>query len=113
MLYVLEYDKIWRSQELPLSLKLNIFDATCVSVFLYGSEAWSVTGTIRKTIDAFTTTAYRLMLGIQWRDRIRNVDVLKIVGRDPLMMTVVKQQLRKLGHNLRKNCTTIPHTYGL
>jgi len=34
-------------------------------------------------------------------------------GMYGLMMTVVKRQLRKLGHNLRKNCTTIPHTYAL
>jgi len=65
---------------------------------------------MRKTIDAFATTAYRLRLGIQWRDRVSNSDVLKMVGRDQLMMTVVKIQLRKLGHNLRKNCTTTYHT---
>jgi len=72
-----------------------------------------VTGAMRKTIDAFATTAYILMFGIQWRDRVSNLDVLKMVGRDPLMMTVVKTQLRKLGHNLRKNCMTIPHTSSL
>jgi len=36
--------QIWRSHELPLALKLNIFDATCVSVLLYGSEVWSDRG---------------------------------------------------------------------
>jgi len=55
--------KIWRSHEMPLALKLNIFDATCVSVLLYGSEAWSVTGAMRKTIDAFATTAYMIDVG--------------------------------------------------
>jgi len=93
----------------------------CVSPPVWYSETcivlYSVKGALRKTIDAFATTAYRLMLdGIEWRDRVCNLDVLKMVGKNPLMMTVnsvVKRQLQKLGHNLRKNCTSIPHTYAL
>jgi len=33
---------IWRSTELPLHLKVCIFHSTCLSILLFGSEAWSV-----------------------------------------------------------------------
>ena len=38
--------KVWKSNKLPLQLKLRLLDALIMSVLLYGSETWIVTKTV-------------------------------------------------------------------
>ena len=34
---------IWKSIKISLTLKINIFKASCLSILLYGSESWIIT----------------------------------------------------------------------
>ena len=72
-----------------------------------------MTETMRSSVDTFATKAYRYILGIQWKDHIRNEAVLEMVGRPPLTATVLARQLGKLGHNLRSEHSSIPYVYAL
>ena len=105
--------RLWRSKEIPLPLKLRIYEATCLSILLYGCETWSITVLMRKSIDSFATSCYRFMLGIKWSDKVTNEVVLSRVHRLPLSCTVVTRQLRCLGHNLRKGPQNMPRLYAL
>ena len=104
---------IWRSKEVPLSLKINIFQATCIAILLYGSEAWSLTKAMASQLDSFATSCYRYMLNIKRTDHVRNEEVLKAVGQPPLSTIAKSRQLSWLGHTLRSDIDGIPRRYAL
>ena len=95
--------KIWSAAHLPLRLRADIFEAAVVSIFLYGCESWIVKPEMERHINSFGTTCYRQMLGIKRMDRVRNEEILKKVGKRPLMDAVRKRQMGWLGHTLRLN----------
>jgi hypothetical protein len=104
---------LWHSFEIPLSLKIRIFQATCLSILLYGSEAWSITKAMSSRLDSFATSCYRYMLNIKRTDHICNEVILEKVGQ-PSLSTIVKQrQLRWLGHTLRSDLDGISRRYAL
>ena len=99
--------KVWKSNKLPLQLKLRLLDALIMSVLLYGSETWIVTKTMSDKINAFGTSCYRILLGIKRTDRVRNSVVLQAVNRKDLCCTVHRRQLKTLGHWLRKEDSVV------
>ena len=86
----------------PLKLKVRIFQASCVSILLYGSETWILSEKIRKSIDSFATNCYRIMLGIKHTDKTPNDEVYQLTQQIPLSVKIVKRKLTWIGHMLRR-----------
>ena len=105
-----EMKKVWSSKEINLHLKLRIYQATCLSIFMYGSETWIITKKMENTINAFGTSCYRYILQKSKRDRIRNEDILNKVGKENLINDVRRRQLKFIGKNLRTQNTTKKYT---
>jgi len=103
--------KLWRAKDIPIALKVRIFHATCLSIFLYGSEAWTLNKGMEALINSFATICYRFMLGKKWSDKIKNESILQLTGQPPLVNTVRQRQLRWLGHQLRTDSTHISRQY--
>ena len=99
--------RIWKSNDLSLQLKLRLFDSLILSLLLYGAESWTLTATIQNQLNAFATSCYRILLNIKRTDRVRNERILEIVGRKNLADLVAQRQMRTLGHWLRKENSTI------
>ena len=53
-------------------VKLNFFLATVESVLLYGSETWTMTPVLEKSLNGTYTRMLRAALNISWRDHIPN-----------------------------------------
>ena len=47
------------------------------SMFLYGSEAWTLTAAEKSRVEAFEMWCYRRMMKIKWIDRVSNEEVLR------------------------------------
>ena len=94
---------VFRSKSVPTGLKVNIFEAACVSILLYGCESWIIDKKLNNTLNSFTTNCYRIMLGIKRIDKVSNDIVYRTVGRDKLTLQVQQRQLRFVGHSLRRN----------
>ena len=106
-------EKIWRSKEMTLKLKLRLFDSLILSILLYGAETWTFTQKFKSEINSFATSCYRIMLNIKRTDKISNQRILGKVKRKDLIDTVIGRQLRSLGHWLRKPPTSIINKYAL
>ena len=98
-----DLEKIWRASHVSLALKVNIFKASVLSVFLYGCETWIICSTMANKINSFATSCYRIMLGIRSLDKVRNDHVYNSVGEQPLLVSVQQRQLRWVGHALRRD----------
>ena len=108
-----QLNKVWRSEAITLKLKLRLFDSLILSILMYGAEAWSLTQRMKKQLNAFGTSCYRVMLGIRRTDRVTNARVLQQTQRNNISDKLVQQQLRTLGHWLRRPDGEIIQRYAL
>ena len=50
---------VWKSKEISLTVKLQLFDSLILSILFYNSETWVTTKVMKKEIDSFGTSCYR------------------------------------------------------
>ena len=88
-------NNIWRSN-LTKNIKVKLFQATVESVLLYGSEIWTVTNKIDKSLDGCYTRILRRALNVSWKDHITNKE---LYGDLPKITTgISKRRLQFAGH---------------
>ena len=104
-------ERLWRTT--PIKLKINLIKGACLSILLYGCEGWTLTKTLEDKLNSFTTSCYRIILGIKRVDFISNEEVLKTVKQDLLIQLIQQRQLRFLGHILRKPENELVKSYVL
>ena len=91
---------IWESH-LQISLKMKIFDCLVRSVYLYNSELWTVTKSIKSSINATHRRLLRIALNIKYPQIISNERLVEITKQTPWTKIIDVQRLRWLGHLLR------------
>jgi hypothetical protein len=94
-------------------LKGRIFNASVVSVLLYGCEAWIVSKELEGKVNSFATTCYRMWLGIKPIDRVRLEIIYKMVNQRPLVEIMRQRQLSWVGHALRRTENEIAKIFAL
>ena len=70
-------------------------------------------GGLEDKLNSFTTSCYRIILGIKRMDFISNEDVLKRVKQDLLIQLTQQRQFHFLGHILRKPENELVNRYTL
>ena len=94
-------ERLWRSPQLSISAKVNLFYTTCVTILLYGCESWVLSQDMESKINSFATSCYRIMLDVKRKDRVSNTIIYTMTNTEPLVHCVRKRQLGFLGHILR------------
>ena len=104
---------IWKSIKISLTLKINIFKASCLSILLYGSESWIITHKLADSLNSFATNCYRIMQNIKWQDKTSNETLYKNTKQEPIVQTIQRRQLRFIGHCLRRDKEEFTYQYAL
>ncbi|CAG9832895.1 unnamed protein product [Diabrotica balteata] len=100
---------IFKSHNISLDTKMRHLRCYVFSVLLYGAEAWTLTDTTIKKLEAFKMWLYRRMLRISWTARITNKEVLGKMKKEPeIVFTIKRIKLQYLGHVKRNQ-----HSYSL
>jgi len=50
---------VFQAKTLPIILKINIFEASCIPILLYGCESWIINSKIKDQLNSFATNCYR------------------------------------------------------
>ncbi len=103
-------NNIWRQKCVKMKNKLNLLRAIVTATLLYGCESWTLTKGSERKLRAFEMKCYRRLLGISWKERKTNENVLKKV-KDCLdvenlemMIDMVKsRKLKFFGHQMRRD----------
>ena len=95
--------KIWKDKNVSLHTKTRLVRALIFPAILYGSESWTLTNELSKKIDACEMWIWRRLLGISWKEKKTNKEVLDRVG-DPMSLgsSRRKQKMTYFGHVARK-----------
>ena len=90
--------KIWTSN-ISRPVKLRLFLATVESVLLYGSETWTLTEALEKSLNGCYTRMLRAVFDVSWRDHMTNK---QLYGNIPKVTDKVRsRRLQFAGHCYR------------
>ena len=77
------------------------FQTTVETVQLYGSETWTLTSALTKTVDGAYTRMLRMALNVnQWQDRITNA---VLYGALPRVSTKIQERRMKLAGHVQRH----------
>lgn len=95
--------KIWiRGSKIPLMKKLQLYNATCVSLMLYNCNSWAAPKASLEKLDACHRKHLRAITGHRWPNSlISNKALYKMCNTTPLSVKVAKQRWAMFGHVLR------------
>ena len=95
-------------RDINLKLKLRLLSCYIKSILSYGSEAWTFSKKIIKSINAFQIWCYRRILKISYRQRIRNDEVINRIGTtNKWADEIAQRKMRFAGHILRRSSGTL------
>ena len=69
-----------------------------LTALLYGAETWPMTKANMKKLEAAHHRWQRRILGVTWKDKMKNEDVRKRTSMEKLEEMLKKMRLRWLGH---------------
>ena len=98
---------MWKQSGISLKTKAFLYRTTVMTKLLYGAESWTCTQDEYARLNAFHTKRLRILAGKK-RDEIRNVDLLKRAGMQPLENYVRYYRLRWAGHVRRMDDSRLP-----
>ena len=100
--------RVWENPKLTPKTKMAVYNACIVSTLLYRSEAWTTYSKQERKLNSFHLRSLRHILGISWRDKVPNIEVLDHAGL-PTMYTLLRQRrMRWIGHVRRMEDGRIP-----
>ena len=90
------------SHNIDRSLRKRLVKSLVWSVLLYGAETWTLTKKDMQRLEAVEMWCWRKLLGVSWRDRVLNEEVLhQAQERLVLIQTIRERQKKWLGHIMR------------
>ncbi|CAH1226359.1 CD209 [Branchiostoma lanceolatum] len=100
--------RVWENPKLSVKTKMAVYNACVLSTLLYGSETWSTYAKQENRLNAFHMRCMRRILGISWKDKVTNTEVLSRAGLPTLFTLLRQRRLRWLGHVRRMEDGRIP-----
>ena len=101
-------ERVFQNHNLSLPTKVKVYEAICLSVLLYGSEAWTLYARHVRTLEMWHMRCLRSILGITWRDKITHSEILRRTNSASMESITSKRQLRWLGHVIRMEDHRLP-----
>ncbi len=97
-------DKVFKSKDISLSIKIRLTHSSIFSVVTYGCESWTLRKLDSRRINAFEMWCWRRILSIPWTARRTNKSVLEqIKPAISLQSRITQLRLAYFGHIIRKH----------
>ena len=93
---------IFRDEDLPTSLKKQVFNQCIIPVLSYGSETWTTTNKLEKKLRVTERAMERIMIGVTRRDRVTNLNLRSRTKVQDILQEVKTKKWRWAGHLARQ-----------
>ena len=100
--------RVWENTKLSVKTKMAVYNACVLSKLLYRSETWTTYAKQEKRLNALYLRCIRRILGILWKDKVPNTEVLSRAGVQSMFTLLRQRRLRWLGHVHRMEDGRIP-----
>ena len=92
-------DRILKSRDIILPIKVHLLKAMVFPVVMYGCESWTIKKAERQRIDAFELWCWRRLLRVPWTARRSNQSILKEISPEYSLEGLrLKLKLQYFGH---------------
>jgi hypothetical protein len=101
---ITKLNKIWRSNFLEDSTKINLFNTLIISIYLYNATTWTVNKTLANKIDSGYNKLLRYALNIRWKKGVKQPSNKEIYNKHKIkpISTILKHRRQKfIGHCFR------------
>ena len=85
-----------------------MYHALCISILLYGSEAWTTYRNHIKALEAFHIRCLQRILIFIWEDRIPHVEILEHAESTCVASMKLRRTLHWAGHVVHMNSNRLP-----
>ena len=102
------YKRVWHNFNLKRVTKISVYRAVVLTTLLYGAESWVIYSRHLRLLERFHQRCLRTILNIHWSDFVTNNEVLKQAGITSVEATLMKIQLRWVGHVSRMEDHRLP-----
>lgn len=92
---------IWARRTIHTNSKLRLFNSIIIPTAIYASETWKSSRAVIHKLNVFQQRCLRRILGVSYRDRISNEEILRRTNSRSLAEMVVERRMRFAGHILR------------
>lgn len=100
--------KVWKSGNLELRVKLNLYKSLVMSILLYGSETWRLTVAQTRKLNTFQNKCLKIIMKIFWPLKISNEELLLKAKCNSIDEDIRLRRWTFTGHVLRSNPGEIP-----
>ena len=100
--------KVFANHKLSLGTKKAVYQAVCLSVLLFGCEAWALYRHQFRKLESFHGTCIQKILGLKWYDRVPRTESRRKLGIETVEELILKRQLRWAGHVIRMPENRLP-----
>jgi len=100
---------IWNTIHLSIQTKVRVYQTLVLSILLYASETWTSLASDMKAIESFHMMCQQRILGIRWRDFVRNSEVSLRTGLAPVSDRIIRGRNAIFGHVARMPDNTPAH----
>jgi len=96
-------DFIFRDQDLPISLKKQVFNQCIIPVLSYGAETWTTTRKLEKKLRVTERAMERIMIGVTRKDRVTNQNLREKTNVQDIIKEIKIKKWRWAGHLARQH----------
>ena len=93
---------ILRDENLPMSLKKQLFNQCIIPVLSYGAETWTTTNRLERKLRVTERAMERIMRGVSRKDKVRNQDLRNSTGVLDIIQVIKQKKWRWAGHLARR-----------
>ena len=92
------HKRLWSRHDVKLETKMKVYNAAVIPSLLYATEALTLYQRHIYLLTSAQLRHLRALLGISWKDKISNIEVLKMAGTVSVEAEIIASQLRWAGH---------------
>ena len=93
--------RVWSQRRIKLATKCKLYRVFVLPCLLYSTETYTLYRRHLKKLTSIQLRHLRSIMGLTWRDRVCNGEVLQKASIESVEAMLVKSQLRWAGHVVR------------
>ena len=99
--YMRYQNTVWNNMFINIELKMRLFDSLVVSVLMYSMDTVPVKKSLLERLQTFIEGCYKRILKINKDVKIKENELIEILGRDPIEDTWRRKRLNAYSHIAR------------